>query len=276
MTFVQITDMHLLDGDRRLYGVLDTWARFDDVVRAVQRDEARLDALVLTGDNADAGGVEVYRRLRSRCDELGVPTIATVGNHDDRAQFRAGFLGEAPSDEPVDVSTTVDGVRVIALDTIVARSAVGELRDEQLDRLADWLREPAERATVLAFHHSPLVERQRFLNLMTLREPERLARVVRGSDVKLIVCGHMHHVLTGSLGGVPVWSAPATAYELDVGQPDYVLRALTSSAYTRIDVIGDAVTATAVAVQATREEAARRTIAPDDWRRLILGSRDDQ
>ncbi|MGD9794436.1 MAG: metallophosphoesterase [Acidimicrobiia bacterium] len=274
VTLIQMTDLHLRAGGRKLYGSLDTTAQFHEALESVVADHDRIDALLLTGDLADRGEVDAYRDLRARCDEFvahtGAIVIGTVGNHDDRAAYREGFLGVAPTSEPVIDVVDIDGLRVVALDSVVPHHVYGEIDDAQLDWLADVLRQPAERATVLALHHSPIPERQSFLDLMGLREPERLGKVLAGSDVALVVAGHVHHSLMGSLGGVPVVSAPAIAYETEIGRGELTLRVLPTTGYCRITAHGKEVTVSAGLCRVDRTALFEATFTEESWRDTVL------
>ncbi|MGE0879423.1 MAG: metallophosphoesterase [Acidimicrobiia bacterium] len=273
---IQISDTHLMPAGERLYGVLDTEAHLLEALDAVAAAHPDLDVLLLTGDLSNDGGVDVYRRLRAHVDRFvdatGAQLVVALGNHDDRADYREGFLGVERSSTPIDTVLMVDGVRIIALDTTVPGCGYGDIRPEQFDWLRSVLNEPAERGTLLAFHHSPMPELQPYYNLMLLRDPERLADIVRGTDVRLIVTGHMHHAMAGSLGGVPVWTSPVTAYEIDVTGADFVMRGLGTTGYTRIDVTAaGTMHANPVPVRTDRSEVVRRTFEPERWRHIILG-----
>jgi 3',5'-cyclic-AMP phosphodiesterase len=55
--------------------------------------------------------------------------------------------------------------------------------------------------------------------LVELRDQRRLADVVRGSDVRSILAGHLHYSTTATFAGVPVSVASATCYTQDLNVP---------------------------------------------------------
>jgi 3',5'-cyclic AMP phosphodiesterase CpdA len=55
--------------------------------------------------------------------------------------------------------------------------------------------------------------------LVELREQDGLAEVVRGSDVRGIIAGHLHYSTTSTFAGVPVSVASATCYTQDLNVP---------------------------------------------------------
>ncbi|ODU07555.1 MAG: hypothetical protein ABS81_00095 [Pseudonocardia sp. SCN 72-86] len=239
---VVITDVHLTADP----------ASAAELRRALARVEAavRPDALLFAGDLADTGDPAAYRLLRDTVDPVaartGARVVLAMGNHDERAAFRAGARPDAggrplpgAGDDPARPCATVhdvDGLRVVALDSTVPGHHHGELDDDQLAGLAAELATPAPAGTVVVVHHPPLRSPVPSVDLLRLRRPERLAEAVAGTDVAMIVCGHAHHTGAGALAGVPVWIAPATAHRTDALPPTGRLRGTTGAAVSRVDV----------------------------------------
>ncbi|WP_373462234.1 phosphodiesterase [Arthrobacter agilis] len=218
-----MSDTHLLDGDRPLYGAVDSEARLKEVFDDLEASGARPQAIVFTGDLADKGEPGAYAKLRAIVDpaaaRLGARVIWAMGNHDDRAAFRAGLLDEpaaARPDAPVDAVHFVDGLRIITLDSTVPGHHHGEFTPSQLRWLADELEVPAPHGTILALHHPPVPSVQELAVLVELRDQHALADVVRGSDVRTILAGHLHYSTTAMFAGVPVSVASATCYTQDL------------------------------------------------------------
>ncbi|WP_226351723.1 metallophosphoesterase [Pseudonocardia sp. ICBG601] len=212
---------------------------------ALARIEAgtRPDALLLPGDLTADGDPAAYRLLRETLDpvaaRLGVPVVTVMGNHDEGGAFRAA-LGAPES------TTRVGGLRVIALDSTVPGHHHGLLGPARLAALAAELDTPAPAGTVLVLHHPPLPSAVPSVDLLRLRDADRLAEVVAGSDVRMIVSGHAHHAGAGALAGIPVWIAPALVYQVDVFPPAGRLRGVAGAGISRIDLIDGATVASAV------------------------------
>jgi len=185
---------------------------------------------------------------------MAVPALYLPGNHDARPAFRAQLLGWEENEDVIDQVIWVGGLRVIALDSTVPGAAHGELDDSQLDWLEGELVTPAPLGTLVALHHPPIPGPSPFLNDIILRQPERLAEAMAGRDVRMVLAGHTHHASAGVLGGVPVWVATASAYQIDVlaGAAE-VLRGIPGSAFTRIDITRSSAVATHIAVPASDE-----------------------
>jgi 3',5'-cyclic AMP phosphodiesterase CpdA len=218
-----VSDTHFLAGRRPLYDQVDTdrW-----LVRAMRRLESyapRLDALVFTGDIADLGEAAAYRRVREIVEPtaalLGAELVWVMGNHDERSAFRTELLGAAPSTGPVDRVVDLGGLRVVTIDTSVPGFHHGELSDEQLDWLATVLATSSPHGTLLAMHHPPVPTPMPVMQVLELLDQHRLAEVVRGSDVRAVLGGHLHYNTTGMFAGVPVSVAASTCYTVDTIAP---------------------------------------------------------
>jgi 3',5'-cyclic AMP phosphodiesterase CpdA len=142
-----------------------------------------------------------------------------MGNHDDRATFRSSLLGELPTTNPIDDVYDVNGLRVITMDTSVPGHHYGEVSPDQLDWLADELRVPAPDGTVLAMHHPPVPSVLDLAATVELRDQKPLAQVLRGTDVRSIIAGHLHYSSTATFAGIPVSVASATCYTQDLNVP---------------------------------------------------------
>jgi 3',5'-cyclic AMP phosphodiesterase CpdA len=137
-----------------------------------------------------------------------------MGNHDERPPFSAAFFGEQ-SDQPLDRVYHLGGLRIIALDSTVPGYHHGQLTDAQLDWLRAELATPAEDGTLLALHHPPIPTPIEIMAIIELEEQHRLADVIRGTDVRAILAGHLHYSTSGTFAGIPVSVAAATCYTID-------------------------------------------------------------
>ncbi|MGN6324840.1 phosphodiesterase [Pseudolysinimonas sp.] len=218
-TLVHISDTHLLGGGRRLYGRVDAEQHLRELMSRLEETGRRPDALVFTGDLADLGEPEAYARIRRivepAAERLGAAIVWAMGNHDDRAAFRAGLLGE-PGDAPVDRVLHLDGLRIITLDTSVPGAHHGELSRSQLEWLAAELATPALDGTILALHHPPIPSVLDLAASVELRDQPSLARVLTGTDVRAILGGHLHYSSTATFAGIPVSVASASCYTQDL------------------------------------------------------------
>lgn len=226
-TIAHISDTHFLGGGRRLYGAVDTIDHLAQALAQLERSIARPEAIVFTGDLADLGEPDAYERLRETvepvAERLGAQIVWVMGNHDERADYSRILFG-AESDAPQDRVYDINGLRIISFDTTVPGYHHGDITDDQLDWLADVLSSPAPHGSLLAVHHppipTPLLEA---MGMLELQHQERLERVIRGSDVRAVLAGHLHYSTHSTFAGVPVSVASATCYTLDLSAQDRIL-----------------------------------------------------
>jgi len=218
---VHISDTHLLGDGRSLYGAVPVEQRLADLMARLEAGPIRPNAVVFTGDLADLGEPDAYRRLRAIIEpsvgRLGAELVWVMGNHDERAQYSSLLFDEQPSDAPQDRVHLVDGVRIISLDTTVPGYHHGEITPEQLEWLADVLAEPAPHGSVLAVHHPPVPTPLEVMAVLELHDQPALAAVLEGTDVRIILGGHLHYSTHSTFAGIPVSVAAATCYTLDLG-----------------------------------------------------------
>ncbi|WP_072314831.1 phosphodiesterase [Agrococcus sp. Marseille-P2731] len=220
---LHISDTHLLAGGGSLYDRVPSEAHLRRLFTEFEASGARPDAIVFTGDLADRGEPDAYRRLREIVDpvaaELGSRVIWVMGNHDERRAFRAHLLDEPASDEPIDAVTELDGLRIITLDSTVPGRHHGHVSVEQRDWLLAVLATPAPHGTILAMHHPPVPSVLDLAVSVELREQAPLAEVLAGTDVRSILAGHLHYSSTATFAGIPVSVASATCYTQDLNVP---------------------------------------------------------
>jgi 3',5'-cyclic AMP phosphodiesterase CpdA len=216
---LHISDTHLTS-DGSLYGAVDADGRLGELLEQLTNSGMRSDAVVFTGDLTDTGEPEAYRKLRAVVEpfaaELGAELVWVMGNHDNRAALRSSLLDEAPSMAPLDLVRMIDGLRIVTLDTSVPGHHYGEISKSQLDWLAAELRTPAPHGTILALHHPPIPSVLDLAVTVELRDQASLARVLKASDVRTILAGHLHYLTTATFVGIPVSVASATCYTQDL------------------------------------------------------------
>lgn len=218
-----ISDTHFLGEAQALYGAVDTDSSVHRAIAQLERSGLRPDAFVFSGDIADRGEADAYRRIRDivepAAERMGAQVIWVMGNHDERSAFRTELLREGGSSAPVDQVFDIRGLRIIALDTSLPGYHHGELSSAQLGWLAELLSETARLGTLLVLHHPPVPSPLPLMSILELREQARLAEVIAGSDIRAILGGHLHYASTGLFAGIPVSVAAATCYTMDLGAP---------------------------------------------------------
>jgi Icc protein len=267
---IQISDTHVVPEGILKDGV-DSYAELAAVFAQLEASETRPDALVLSGDLADTGSPDAYRRVRGLVEpaaaRLGVPVCYLPGNHDEREAFREVLLdgeGEASLDQVL----WVGGLRIVALDSTIPGHHHGRLDPQQLEFLAHVLAEPAPEGTLVAIHHPPLPSPVHIAQLLSLRNPQDLASVIAGRDVLMVIAGHTHHAAAGLLGGVPVWVSSASVYQADVLAPDNLERSIPGVTFSRIDIVDHTATATQISIVIDTEPIEETDVSgAEEWLR---------
>lgn len=222
-TLLHLSDTHLRGADSRMFDLVDATERLAQALRVIEASRIRPDAIVFTGDLVDLGEAEAYRTLRMLVQpfaaRLGAPVLWVMGNHDDRVAFRRELLDEGADLRPIDRVDELNGLRIITLDTTVPGAHHGELTDEQLRWLSDELATPAPLGTIVAMHHPPVPSVLPLAASVELRAQRRLADVLRGSDVRAIIAGHLHYSTFATFAGIPVSVASSTCYSQDLTVP---------------------------------------------------------
>ena len=217
---LHISDTHLIGGDGSLYGAVNADGLLGELLDQLKRSGLHADAIIFTGDLADKGEPGAYRKLRAVVEpfaaDLGAELVWVMGNHDNRAELRRLLLDEAPSMAPLDRVRMIDGLRIVTLDTSVPGHHYGEISDNQLGWLADVLANPVPDGTILALHHPPIPSVLDLAVTVELRDQASLGRVLKGTDVRSILAGHLHYSTNATFAGIPVSVASSTCYTQDL------------------------------------------------------------
>ncbi|WP_460776370.1 phosphodiesterase [Microbacterium sp. GXF7504] len=222
---LHLSDTHLRAPGPQLFGTVDGRAHLAQALAGIEASGIRPDGIVFTGDLVDLGEPDAYAALRDLVEpvaaRLGAPVFWVMGNHDDRTAFRAALAADETADgvAPFDRVDELDGLRLVTLDSTVPGEHHGELRQAQLDWLADVLATPAPLGTILAMHHPPVPSVLPLAASVELRDQQRLAEVLRGSDVRAIIAGHLHYSTFATFAGIPVSVASSTCYAQDLTVP---------------------------------------------------------
>jgi 3',5'-cyclic AMP phosphodiesterase CpdA len=68
-------------------------------------------------------------------------------------------------------------------------------------------------------HHPPVPSVLPLASTVELRDQARLAAVLRGTDVRSIIAGHLHYSTFATFAGIPVSVASSTCYAQDLTVP---------------------------------------------------------
>lgn len=202
----QLTDPHLRAGEDEPAQALAA------AVATVLGLDPAPDAVVVTGDIADAADPREYALARELLAPLPMPVHTIPGNHDDAAAF------EPPS------STLAGGLRLILCDSTIPGHPGGRLDVGWID---DQLGDEAAPA-ILAMHHPPIQIGMPALDEIGMAPEDARALgelLAARPQVRRVICGHVHRTATGTLGGCGVLALSSTNLQarLEIGAPEYTM-----------------------------------------------------
>jgi 3',5'-cyclic AMP phosphodiesterase CpdA len=219
-SIAHISDTHLLGGGALQFGAVDTTPHLRRALELLGDLEQPPQAIIISGDVADRGEPDAYlvakQLVESAAAALEAPVFWAIGNHDDRRAY-SGVIFGAESDAPQDRVHELDGLRIVSLDTSLPGHHHGELEPGQRAWLQGVLATPAEHGTILVMHHPPLpMALDRVSHVIELDGQAALAGVLRGSDVRAILSGHLHYPIYSTFAGIPVFTASATCSTMEL------------------------------------------------------------
>lgn len=234
---VQITDSHLhASRDGTLLG-MNTQYSLELVLDRVEAERERIDLILATGDIAQDGSVEAYRRFIHDMDRFHAPIRWTAGNHDDRANMRTALSNTRASiGRPV--YATDDWV-VILLDSTVPGKVYGNLAEDQLALLDRLLTQHADKHALVTFHHHPLRMGSTWMDKIGIRNADNLHAVLhRHKNVRAVLWGHVHQDSDQMIDGVRFISTPSTCVQFEPGSEDFSIDIL-GPGYRWLDLHAD-------------------------------------
>ncbi|MFC5407454.1 metallophosphoesterase family protein [Cohnella soli] len=238
--FVHLTDIHINAPGKNnpMFGI-DMTAKLRAVFAEIRTLRTKPAFAIISGDLTQDGDLADYVHLKQVLDEeaaaTGIPIHVGLGNHDFRAPFREGFLGEEPSEQSYYYSFMERGLRIVMLNTQVPGTHDGRLDEHQLAWLADTLSEPAPEGTIVVLHHPVTPTPSALMDSYLLQNPTDLASAILGKNVIGLLSGHIHFHNIGSLNGIVSAAATGVAFGLDP-MATVTMRFVDNSGYNLVTV----------------------------------------
>ena len=180
MKFLQISDVHLIPDGGTLYG-LNPHERLAACIADVNAQHGDAEFVVFTGDLVHTGHPDAYARLSDLLGGLRLPYHLMLGNHDDRETFKAAFPA-APRDGNgfIQFGFDTEAGRFICLDSNEPGVPHGSFCERRARWLADELDRVGDRPVYLFVHHHPFPVGLKRMDVIGLRDGQRLAAVLEG------------------------------------------------------------------------------------------------
>ena len=209
----QITDLHI-GFDRGNPHELNV-RRLNMVIDHLKAMTPLPSLLLVTGDMVEHGeDVDAYRHMKALVARWEGPILWAMGNHDDRANFRA-VMPEVPADPNgfIQYETDHGGLRWIILDTLDAGRHGGTICTRRASWLKERLEERKRTPTVIVLHHPPVDTGIDWMSALSCEDwVKRLERLVKpAKQVVAMIAGHVHRPIATSFAGKPLSVCPSAA-----------------------------------------------------------------
>ncbi len=203
LKFIQVTDVHLISGGRRLYGVSPE-RRLHAAIDSINQEHGDADFVVFTGDLVHWHDAESYAIFADAIKRLPMPALLMLGNHDDPLA-----LAKAVPDVPVDENGFLQFAhetpagRCLFLDTRKAGTDAGEYCEKRLAWLNRELDE-SDGPLILFMHHPPMKLEMKGMDIIALLNDEAFFDVIEPHvpRIRHLFFGHVHRPIFGNWRGI--------------------------------------------------------------------------
>lgn len=238
---IQVTDTHLVERGRALYG-LDPAHNLRHCVQAINTEQGDADLCIITGDLAHKGHPEAYEQLQEILDGLAMPYRLILGNHDSRPNFLAQFA-DSPVDAEGFVQYTMDMGHFLGvfLDTNHPGVSYGVFCEQR----GAWLRsvlEVADKPVLLFMHHPSFPIGIPSMDRISLIDTAAFELALQGQahKVRHLFFGHIHRPIFGSWRGMPFSTIRGTNHQLVLDlQPRDNILGVNDPAQYAVVLLGD-------------------------------------
>jgi len=219
---LQITDTHLFEAEDGSLLSVCTNDSFKAVVDAVMQEDFPFEAILATGDISQDHSDTSYQKFAQGIQSLAQPCYWLPGNHD----YKPSMNSVLPSEQIVQTEHVLLGEnwQMVLLDSQVEGVPHGRLSPQQLDLLDSKLRQYPDRHALVLLHHHPLLVGSAWLDQHTLKESEQFWQIVeQHSNVRAILCGHVHQDMQKHRSGATVIATPSTCVQFKPNSDDFAL-----------------------------------------------------
>ncbi|WP_196161347.1 3',5'-cyclic-AMP phosphodiesterase [Reinekea sp. G2M2-21] len=222
-TLVQITDPHLHATQEGTLLGMNTENSLKLIVDQIRQEVSDIDLIIATGDIAQDSSVQAYKNFLRFIDPLNAPMRWIPGNHDSRANMTEAVQG---LDHAEPVYVLGDWV-VVMLDSIVPERVYGNLAKDQLDILEQALSQYPDKYILVTLHHHPISMHSRWIDQIGVRNRDALTDLLKQhSNVRAVVCGHVHQESDELVNGVRFMSTPSTCVQFKPKSQDFGIDSL--------------------------------------------------
>lgn len=213
---VQLTDTHLCQRPGGTLLAMDTDHSLQAVIDRVLSERERVDLVLGTGDLANGGAPEAYRRLIGYFSRVSRDHYWLTGNHDDRAAMEAVLDRR----ERLSRELRIGCWQILMLDSQVPGAVAGELGRKEILALERDLvaAEEASLFTLVCLHHQPVRVGCEWLDEQMVADADEFFTVLeRFPGVRGVLWGHVHQEVDSDHRGMRLMASPSTCVQFAPG-----------------------------------------------------------
>ena len=218
MKIAQISDIHLTEHGQVIWDT-DTLSHFESAIQGLSKIKD-LDAIIVSGDLSNDDSEWTYHYIDERLATLKLPVFCCLGNHDSTSALSIDFKCLR-----FDREAMIGEWRFLFINSVSRDpdklgffKSRGLILDDDLALLESKIHTGIKTSVVL--HHPP-IEPGGWLNRKPLENKEVFNDIIRESDVKLVLYGHIHCAQQNNQSEILYSSAPAIGFAYDKDLPKY-------------------------------------------------------
>jgi len=223
MLIAHISDLHIKTPNQKAYGIVPTDKNLTKSVEHINQLYPAPDVVLVTGDITGNALKEEMEYAASILKKLKYPYFVIPGNHDNPNDVFAVFgekhcpVSNSLASNNGFVNYVVDDfpIRLIGLDSTVKGASGGEFCEIRASWLKQCLDKETKKPTILFIHHPSIDVGVRETHEDGFVGADLLGDVVeKHSNIKRILCGHIHLNCHITWRGTMISTAPSMGLRL--------------------------------------------------------------
>ncbi|MEO0444797.1 MAG: metallophosphoesterase [Verrucomicrobiota bacterium] len=235
-TWALLADTHIDADPAKVARGVEMAFNLETIVVQLVAERETLQGVIIDGDCAFLAGLpgdyELLAKLLKPLSEAGLPVHLTMGNHDDRGPCYQAFAKSpgrvtAVESKHVSVMETPLANWVLLDSLLVVNKVTGEMGEDQLRWLDQFLQEHSGKPVILVGHHNPQFAIREGQRVTGLADTSQFMSVLaKHPHAQAYLYGHTHHWRTTTHeSGLHLVNLPPSAYVFDEKRPNGWVRA---------------------------------------------------
>lgn len=222
MKLIWLTDIHFGVSAATIHGI-DPNVRLQLAIDEINQLHGDASFCVISGDLIDNPEEEDYLALKVVLDQLTVPVLPLIGNHDQRTGLLDAFRPPVEPGFPFVqylVETAVGNL--LCLDTHVENESRGLLCTDRLEWLERQLIAARDQPTYIFMHHPPIALHLGPLDELRLINGDQFVQILHEfPQVQHIFAGHVHRPISASIAHIHLSIMSSTLYQAPLPNPPW-------------------------------------------------------